>query len=69
MQQGAHSTLKCNTRIKNKPEADYYLWLKDSGYLYLNISESIQATESGAKIHNCSITQARSKPTRNSSYD
>ena len=41
---------------KNKPEADYYLWLKDSAYLYLNTYERIQATESRAKIHNCSIT-------------
>ena len=61
---GAHSPLKCNTRVKNKPEAGYYLWLKDSAYLYLNIYERIQATELGAKIHNCSITQARSKSQR-----
>ena len=57
----AHSTLKSNTRVKNKP--GYYLWLKGSAYLYLNIYERIQATESRVKIHNCTITQAQSKPT------
>ena len=49
LQENAHSTLKCNTRVKNKPEAGYYLWLKDSAYLYLNIYERIQATKSRVK--------------------
>ncbi len=39
----------CNTGIKNKPEEGHYLWLKDSAYSYLNISERIQATKSRAK--------------------
>ena len=53
----AHSTLKCNTRVKNKPESEHYLWLKDSVYLYLDIYERIQATESRVKIHNYSSVE------------